>query len=138
VHRLAVLLSIFFSTPALLLGGCSATVGLQTDGTYALESSEQHLDCQRLANSVWDRLQLLKSLPKKAEAERQDAAPTAVAVFGRLFGANKGLAALAEYDRERAHVRSLHQTMMEKGCAPYDVERELAATDAAISEFRKP
>ena len=112
-------------------------MGLQKDGTYVLDNHEGSLDCQRLANNVQGRLQVLHSIPDKARLERQDAAPTAALAFGRLFGANKGLVALAEYDRERAHVRSLHGIMITKGCPPMDVERELAATDSAISEFRK-
>ena len=97
------------------------------------------MDCPRLSNSIWGRLQVLKSLPAKAKAEREAAAPTAMQAFGRWFGGStKGLASLAEYDRERAHVRSLHRTLIGKGCPPLDIERELAATDADISEYRKP
>lgn len=97
------------------------------------------MDCSRLSNSIWGRLQVLKSLPAKAKAEREAAAPTAMQAFGRWFGGStKGLASLAEYDRERAHVRSLHRTLIGKGCPPLDIERELAATDADISEYRKP
>jgi hypothetical protein len=110
---------------------------LQKDGTYALESSEQSMDCSRLTNSIWGRLQVLKSLPPKAKVEREAAAPTAVQAIGRWFGSpTKGLASLAEYDRERAHIRSLHRTLIGKGCPPLDIESELAATDAAIAEFR--
>jgi hypothetical protein len=60
-----------------------------------------------------------------------------VQAFGRWFGGStKGLASLVEYDRERAHVRSLHRTLIGKGCPPLDIESELAATDAAIAEYR--
>jgi hypothetical protein len=122
----------------MLAAGCSsASIGLQKDGTYNLDSSEQTMDCTRLSNSIWGRLQVLKSLPAKAKAERQAAAPTAVQAVGRWFGSStKGLASLAEYDRERAHVRSLHRTLIGKGCPPLDIESELAATDAAIAEYR--
>ena len=48
----------------------------------------------------------------------------------------EGLASLEEYDRERAHVRSLHRALIAKGCPPLDIERELAATDAEIAEHR--
>jgi hypothetical protein len=110
---------------------------LQKDGTYNLESSEQTLDCQRLSNNIWGRLQVLKALPAKAKAERAAAAPTAVQALGRWFGGStKGLASLEEYDRERAHARSLHRTLIGKGCPPLDIERELAATDAEIAEYR--
>jgi hypothetical protein len=121
-----------------LAAGCaSASIGLQKDGTYTLENSEQTLDCGRLSNNIWGRLQVLKSLPAKAKAEREAVAPTAVQAFGRWFGGSaKGLASLAEYDRERAHVRSLHRTLIGKGCPPLDIESELAATDAAIAEYR--
>jgi len=129
--------------PAVLLGcalagGCSTTtIGLQKDGSYILDDNEQTLDCQRLSNSLWGRLQVLKSLPDRARAEREAAAPTAVQAVGRWFGAsNKGLETLKEYDSERAHVRSLHRVLMSKGCPPLDIERELAATDAAIAPYR--
>lgn len=128
---------------AMLLGcalaaGCSgASVGLQKDGTYLLDTSEQSLDCQRLSNSVWGRLQVLRSLPDRARVERDATAPTAVQAVGRWFGSSgKSPVALAEYDRERAHLRSLHRTLISKGCPPVDIERELAATDAAIAEYR--
>jgi hypothetical protein len=121
-----------------LAGGCSsATVGLQKDGTYILDSSELALDCQRLSNSLWGRMQVLKSLPGRAAAEREATAPTAVQAVGRWFGgSSKGLASLAEYDRERAHARSLHEALLKKGCPPIDIEGELAATDAAIAPYR--
>jgi hypothetical protein len=118
--------------------GCtSASIGLQKDGTYNLESSEQTMDCARLSNSIWGRLQVLKALPAKAKTERDATAPTAVQAFSRWFGgSNKGLASLEEYDRERAHIRSLHRVLIGKGCPPVDIERELAATDAEISQYR--
>jgi hypothetical protein len=118
--------------------GCaSASIGLQKDGTYNLELSEQAMDCTRLSNGIWGRLQVLKALPAKAKAERDTAAPTAVQAFSRWFGgSNKGLASLEEYDRERAHVRSLHGVLIAKGCPPLDIERELAATDADIAQYR--
>jgi len=112
-------------------------VGFQKDGTYILDNSEQTMDCQRLSNSLWGRLQVLKTLPDRAKAEREAAAPNAVQAVGRWFGGStKGLASLQEYDRERAHVRSLHRTLISKGCPPLDIERELAATDAAIAAYR--
>ena len=118
--------------------GCaSASIGLQKDGSYNLELSEQAMDCTRLSNGIWGRLQVLKALPAKAKAERETAAPTAVQAFSRWFGgSNKGLASLEEYDRERAHVRSLHGVLLAKGCPPLDIERELAATDAEIAQYR--
>lgn len=121
-----------------LAAGCStASIGLQKDGTYNLDSSEQSLDCTRLSNNIWGRLQVLKSLPGKAKTEQASVAPTAAQAFGRWFGnSTKGLASLEEYDRERAHVRSLHRALIAKGCPPLDIERELAATDAEIAEYR--
>ena len=122
---------------ALASAGCGTSVGLQKDGNYVLERSEETMDCHRLANSIWGRLQVLKSLPDKAKNERAAVAPNAVQAFGRLFGgSSQGLPSLKEYDRERAHVRSLHRILLDKGCPPLDIERELAATDAAIAEYR--
>jgi hypothetical protein len=122
---------------ALASAACSTSVGLQKDGSYILDGPELKLDCQRLANSIWGRLQVLRTLPDRARAERAAAAPTAVQAFGRLFGASsENLPALKDYDRERAHVRSLHRSLLDKGCPPIDIERELAQTDAAIAEQR--
>jgi hypothetical protein len=121
-----------------LAAGCStATVGLQKDGSYILDNSEQSMDCQRLSNSLWGHLQVMKSLPERARSEREAVAPTAAQAVGRWFGGSSpSLESLKEYDRERAHVRSLHRNLISKGCPPVDVERELAETDAVISPYR--
>jgi len=122
----------------LAAGGCASTVGLQKDGSWGLDKSEQAMDCQRLNNSLWGRVQLVKQMPAKAQAEKQQAAPTAMLAWGRMFGgSNKGLVAVKEYDSERAHVRALHKTAIAKGCPPLDVEQELATTDAAMAVLRK-
>ena len=95
------------------------------------------MDCQRLANSTWGRLQILRALPDRMKAERAATAATFVQVVGRMLGgSSKGLESLKQYDRERAHVRSLHQLMLEKGCSPIDVEQEIAITDAAVAPYR--
>jgi hypothetical protein len=124
---------------ALSAGGCGgASVGLQKDGNYLLESEERTLDCQRLHNSIWGRLQVMKALPEKIRNERAREPPTAALAIGRIFGSkSKGLQTLEEYDREHAHVRALHRAALDRGCPPIDVERELASTDAVIAEFRK-
>jgi hypothetical protein len=122
----------------LATAGCATKVGLQGDGSYILDRGEQSMDCQRLSNSIWGRLQVLKSMPDKIKAEREAAAPTAFQAFGRMFGTStQGLVNLKEYDRERAHVRSLHRQLIDKGCAPVDVEREVANTDEAVAPYRK-
>jgi hypothetical protein len=123
---------------ALAVTGCSTTVGLRQDGSYVLEANELSMDCPRLSKIIWGRLDALKSLPQAVKAERENAAPTAVAAFGRLFGSNGGLAALETYERERAHLRALHRILIDKGCPPLDLERELAALDAAIAAARNP
>jgi hypothetical protein len=122
----------------LAASGCAGKVGLQSDGTYILDKGEQGMDCARLSNSLWGRLQVLKAMPDKISSERAAAAPTALQALGRMFGgSSQGLQSLKEYDRERAHVRSMHRLLIEKGCMPIDVERELVATDAAVAAYRK-
>jgi len=123
---------------ALALAGCAASIGLREDGSYALTTNELDMDCPRLRNSILGRLDILKSLPAAARAERENAAPTAAAAFGRLFGGNGGIAAFATYERERAHVRALHRALIDKGCPPLNVERELVAIDAAMTAARNP
>ncbi len=129
--------SAFCCAILLLAAGCAAKVGLQSDGSYILDRGELSLDCQRMSNSVWGRLQVLKLMPEKIRAERAAVAPTAFQAIGRMFGASsQGLQNLKEYDLERAHIRSLHRQLIGKGCAPIDVEREIAATDAIVAEYR--
>jgi hypothetical protein len=136
--RRKVLPSLSCTLLLLMAAGCATKVGLQGDGSYVLDRGEQSMDCQRLSNSVWGRLQVLKSMPDKIKAEREAAAPTAFQAFGRMFGTStQGLVNLKEYDRERAHVRSLHRQLIDKGCAPVDVEREVATTDEAVAPYRK-
>jgi hypothetical protein len=136
--RRKALLSLSCTLVLLAAAGCATKVGLQGDGSYILDRGEQSMDCQRLSNSVWGRLQVLKSMPDKIKAEREAAAPTAFQAFGRMFGTStQGLVNLKEYDRERAHVRSLHRQLIDKGCAPVDVEREVATTDEAVAPYRK-
>jgi hypothetical protein len=128
-----------FCALALCAGGCAGSpAGLQKDGSYVLEHDEHALDCQRLHNSIWGRLQVMKALPEKAKAERAKVPETAALAWGRLFGGkSKGLATLEDYDREHAHVRALHRKALDRGCPPIDVERELASMDAVMAEFRR-
>ena len=49
---------------------------------------------------------------------------------------NKGLAAVQEYDRERAHVRALQRTMVEKKCIAVALDSELAEVDAEMARIR--
>ena len=123
----------------LMLSGCAGvSIGLQQDGSYILESSERSLDCDRLSKIMWGRIQVMKKLPERAKSEMATMPPTAVLAIGRIFGGqNKGLATMDEYDREAAHVGALHRTMLEKGCARIDLERELADTERAMAELRR-
>ena len=123
----------------LLLWGCAAArVGFQSDGSYVLERSEQSADCQALNKIIWGRMQVLKELPVKAKAERDSAPATTSSLFGRWFGGpNRGLSAIQEYNRERAHVYALRRTMVEKKCIEVDVDAELSQVDAEMRRFRQ-
>ncbi len=115
----------------------SARVGFQSDGSYILERGEQSADCQTLHKNITARIQVLKSMPAKAQVERASVPPTASSFFGRWFGGpNKGSAVVEEYYRERAHVYALQRTMVEKKCLPVDVDGELAQTSAEMARFR--
>jgi hypothetical protein len=118
--------------------GCaSVSVGLQSDGRYILERSEQSADCQGLHRNIWGRMQVIKSLPAKARAEQQSTPTTTSSLFGRWFGGpGKGLASIQQYDRERAHVSALQLTMLEKKCISVEVETELATADAEMAQIR--
>lgn len=121
------------------LWGCaSVSVGLQTDGTYVLERGEQSADCHALHKNIWGRIQILKGIPARAKAERETAPPTASSLFGRWFGGpNRGLVAVEEYNRERAHVNSLQRTMVEKKCLAVDLEGELREVHAEMASIRQ-
>jgi hypothetical protein len=124
---------------ALCLWSCaSARVGLQGDGNYLLERSEQSADCQGLYKNIWGRIQILKGLPAKAKIEQATPPPTASSLFGRLFsGPSKGLDAVAEYNRERAHAYAVQRAMNEKKCVTVDLDRELAEVDLEMAQIRK-
>ncbi len=131
-HVLAFLMAI-----AAAAACASPDVGYQEDGSYVLEPRELALDCNQLSKDLWGHLQILKNLPWYAEWEQGNEPATLVLAWGRLFGAdNKGLAYLDDYDRERAHVAALHGLMTTKGCAPTDLESELAPIDAAAARLR--
>jgi hypothetical protein len=124
---------------ALGLWSCAAAkVGLQGDGSYILERSEQSADCQGLYKNIWGRIQVLKGLPAKAKIEQATPPATASSLFGRLFGGpSKGLDAVTEYNRERAHAYAVQRTMAEKKCVAVDLDRELAEVDLEMAQVRK-
>jgi len=118
--------------------GCMGSLGLQSDGTYTLERHEEQASCDALYKNIWGRIQIMKGLPAKAMAEQATPAPTASLLFGRWFGGpSKGLKAVEEYDRERAHTYALQRTMREKKCVAVDVDLELGEVNAEIAKIRK-
>ena len=123
---------------ALALAGCaSSIVGLQSDGTYILERNERTFSCDTLRKNFTDRVEVLKLLPEKAKAEREEAPQTAASLISRwMSGPSKGLVAIEQYDRERAHAQALQRTLSEKNCPPADLDRELAEADAEVTRIR--
>jgi hypothetical protein len=128
------------SSFAALYGFCgcvNSIVGLQSDGTYLLERNERSASCEALTKNLTNRVEVLRTLPAKAKAERETPPPTASSLFGRWFsGPNRGLAAVEEYDRERAHAYAVHRHMSEKKCTPVDLDRELADVAAEMANIR--
>ena len=123
---------------ALHLAGCMSSLGLQSDGTYGLERHEEQASCDALYKNIWGRIQVLKGLPAKAMAEQAAPPPTASLLFGRWFGGgNKGLKAVEEYDRERAHTYALQRAMRERKCVAVDVDLELAEVAGEMAKIRK-
>jgi hypothetical protein len=120
------------------LGACMGSLGLQSDGTYLLERHEQQATCDTLYKDIWGHIQVLKGLPAKAVAEQAAPPPTASLLFGRFFGgADKGLKAVEEYDRERAHTYALQRVMREKKCVNVDVDLELAEIASEMARIRR-
>ena len=120
------------------LGGCMSTLGMQSDGRYALERHEEQASCDALYKNIWGRIQLIKGLPAKAMAEQAAPPPTASLLFGRWFGGgSKGLKAVEEYDRERAHTHALQRAMREKKCVLVDVDLELAEAASEMARIRQ-
>jgi hypothetical protein len=120
------------------LGACVGSLGLQSDGTYLLERHEAQATCDQLYKDIWGRIQLIKGLPAKAMTEQATPPPTASLLFGRWFGSNsKGLKAVEEYDRERAHAYAMQRAMREKKCVNVDVDQELAEVAAEMARIRQ-
>lgn len=123
---------------AVALAGCMSSLGLQTDGTYLLERHEAQASCDALYKNIWGRIQVIKGLPAKARVEEAAPAPTASLLFGRWFGStDKGLKAVEEYDRERAHTYALQRLMREKKCVAVDVDLELGEVNADMAKIRR-
>jgi hypothetical protein len=119
------------------LAACMGSLGLQSDGTYLLERHEEQATCETLYKSLWGRIQLIKTLPGKAMAEQAAPPTTASSLFGRwLGGSNKGLKAVEDYDRERAHAYALQRAMREKTCLNVDVDLEIAQAAAEMGRIR--
>jgi hypothetical protein len=117
--------------------GCMSSLGLQQDGTYVLERHEEQATCDALYKDIWGRIQVIKSLPAKAMAEQSTPPSTAFSLFGRWFEGSKGLKAVAEYDRERAHVYALERAMREKKCVNVDVELEIGEAASEMARIRR-
>jgi uncharacterized protein YceK len=138
VKSVRVILCVVLLAAVHQLGGCVSALGLQSDGTYLLESSEAQASCDTLYKEIWGRIQLIKDLPAKAMAEQATPPPTASLLFGRWFGgSSKGLKAVEEYDRERAHAYAIQRTMREKKCVNVDVDTELADVAAQMARIRQ-
>lgn len=138
VKTVRAVLSIVLLAGVHLLAGCIGSLGLQSDGTYLLERHEEQAACDTLYKSLWGRIQLIKGLPAKAMAEQAAPPSTASSLFGRwLGGTSKGLKAVADFDRERAHAYALQRTMREKKCVNVDVDLEIAQAAAEIARIRQ-
>jgi hypothetical protein len=138
VKSVRAVLSIALLAGVLHLAACMGSLGLQTDGSYLLERHEEQAACDTLYKSLWGRIQIIKGLPAKAMAEQAAPPPTASSVLGRLLGGtNKGLQAVEDYDRERAHAYALQRTMREKKCVNVDVDLEIAQAAAEIARIRQ-
>jgi hypothetical protein len=123
---------------AAMLGACMASLGLQTDGNYLLERHEEQASCDALYKNLWGRIELIKGIPAKAKAEEAAPPPTASLLFGRWFGGpDKGLKAVEEYERERAHTFALQRLMREKKCVAVDVDLELREVNAEMAKIRR-
>jgi hypothetical protein len=138
VKSVRAVLCIALLASAHLLAGCMGSLGLQTDGTYLLERHEEQATCDSLYKSLWGRIQIIKGLPAKAMAEQATPPPTASSVLGRWFGGtHKGLQAVEDYDRERAHAYALQRAMREKKCVNVDVDQEIAQAAGEIARIRQ-
>jgi hypothetical protein len=119
-------------------GTVGASLGMQPDGSYRLETSEEQASCDVLYKSIWGHIQVIKGLPAKAMTEQATPAPTAFSLFGRWFdGSSKGLKAVEEYDRERAHTFALQRMMREKKCVNVDLDMELAEANSEMARIRR-
>lgn len=137
VKSVRVILCVVLLVAVHQLGGCMSSLGLQSNGTYLLERHEQDASCDALYKNIWGRIELIKALPAKAMAEQATPPPTAFSLFGRFFGAaDKGLKAVEEYDRERAHTYALQRVMREKKCVNVDVDLELTEVTVEMRRIR--
>ena len=134
--RVTLCVTLLAAVPQLV--GCMSSFGLQSDGSYRLETTEASATCDALYKSIWGRIELIRALPAKAMAEQASPPPTASSLLGRWFGgSSRGLKTVEEYDRERAHAYALLRTMREKKCVTVDLDREIAEATELMARIRQ-
>ncbi len=107
------------------LAGCSTTQdlagiphpGYQQNGSYVLSDQQQGLGCSALQERSLSLQEQMQKLSKSALEQMQQLPDTAVAAWGRLFGApGDGVPAITEYKAAQAESAALDATMVRKGC----------------------
>lgn len=97
----------------------------QPDGRYVLTAREQKLTCEKLAGTVYIKLEVLKDYDARSQ-------PSAAALMGQSIGhAALGSSAYGsqpdvDHRRQRARTVALNDQLKAKGCKAFDIDAELA------------
>ena len=111
----------------LALSGCASAVtssfdlpsqyGHQPDGRYVLSAFEHGLDCDRLRESIADRLDNMAQLAGSERRSRQGLPPTLLSAIAWNTGANFAEGKrFREHRKLKAETDAFQQAMIEKAC----------------------
>ena len=107
----------------------------QSTVAYATTTEEQTLDCKQLAYVLDTSINKINALPATAELQRKAPPGSVVMVFSRIAGG--GIAAVQDYDIERARAQALSRLLELKRCPAVDVDARTKDAAEKIAGYRK-
>ncbi len=109
--------------------------GRQKDGGYKLTAREAQLGCPMLGAEISTIAGRMQAHIGSAKAERDNPPQTVSAMFQRMGGGSKGLAAIGRYNEDRTHAVALRASATQKRCALPEADKKFEEAEAKLAEF---
>ncbi len=145
-------------TLCLLLGACAAATpgyqppsarldkyksridrggGFDASGQYALTEQEKKLNCKQLTGSVRLKIVQMRDAPNRPRpSAAASLAQTTIKPF--LGGSSYGASVEGDLRRDRSRLEALNGQLAAKGCATFDLEKDLAPGNTETPSPVKP